>query len=732
MRRCTVLLVAAVAIAAASDAAAQPRERVALVLGGGSARGIAHIGVLRWLDEHRVPVDVVVGTSMGGLMGGVFASGLTPAEMTELVADIDWDRMFLGEAPYEVKTIRRKEDARLYPSRFRFGLKKGLKVPGAIEPGQQIDMLLQGVALPYYDLATFDDLPTPFRCVAVDVRTSEVVVLSDGQLWRAWRATMAIPGIFSPVRIGDRVLVDGGVLNNVPTDVARTFDPGVVIAINVGSGGGATDRTPAESYLGAIMQTMDVMGAATLTRSLSNADIAIRPELDDIGSLDWRRSDLIIQRGYEAAERHRAELLKWAVGDAPYEAWREARQRARRRSPPIPGAITVAGVNGDTAEAIRDRFEPMLGKPVDATTLAQELTTAIGSDRYDTANADFVTDASGVTMNVTMAEKSYGPPFLLTALNLRNAGETQFEVDLGARLVAYDVTGRGSELRLDFSVGTGIDVAGQLYKRLGSSPWFVAGDAAYRRGTTSVFREGEAVAQYRAEWGGVAGEIGVEPNRNSELRLGYVVADVDADVRVGNPILPSVGGRETSLRFRGLYDSMDSPMVPSRGMRVRGDLSYYFGTADVVDVEGLEAAPVRGEIAATTVRAVRRRDRVFASGAAGTTFGDPTYPPYDFMLGGMLRLSAYDPGELRGRNYAVGAVGYLLSLRRLPDIIGGGLYFSSWIEMGSAFNDPGDADINGDVTAGLLAETFLGPVFVGGSVGGDGGRLLITLAPLFR
>jgi NTE family protein len=702
------------------------------VLGGGSARGIAHVGILRWLEEHRIPIDVIVGTSMGGLMGGAYATGMTPDEIDALVGDIVWDRMFLGEAPYDVKTIRRKEDSRLYPSRFRFGLKGGLQPPGAIEPGQQINMLLQRITLPYYDLVRFDDLPTPFRSVAVDVRTSSVVVLSEGELWRALRATMAIPGVFSPVRMGDQVLVDGGVLNNLPTDVARALNADVVIAVNVGSNSGEALREPAASYFGALMQTMDLMGAATLARSLAAADVAIRPKLEDIGSLDWRRSDLIIDRGYEAAEAHRTELMPLSVGEEAYRAWQSARQQVRRTTPPAPRAVEIVGVDELDARRIVRRFEPMIGRVVDPARLAHELTATTGTDRFDTASAHFVAEPVWPTMRVEVEPKSYGPPFLLTALDLRNSGETEFEVEIRTRLLAYNVVGRSSELRVDFGIGSGLSAAGQLYKPLFGSPWFMAGDVGYSRSTQRVFVDDEAAAEYRIERTGAALELGYEVSEKMEVRAGIVAGNVDADVRIGDPLLPAVGGEESSLRLRGTYDSMDSPMIPSRGIRAVLDVARYLETADI---EGGsfpgEATPYRGELRVALVHTVRDRDRIFGALSGGTAFGDEVSPPYEFTLGGLFRLGAYDPGELRGDDYATAAAGYLLSIGRLSDFLGGAVYLGSWLEAGSVFGSPAE-DLKGDLTVGLVAETFLGPTFVGGSIGPDGGRAYITLAPLFR
>jgi NTE family protein len=502
--------------------------------------------------------------------------------------------------------------------------------------------------------------------------------------------------------------------------------------VNVGSDSGDALREPASSYLGALLQTMDLMGSATLARSLDAADLAIRPKLDDIGSLDWRRSDLIMSRGYEAAEAHRSELLKWSVGQDDYERWRSARQSARRTAMPAPQAVEIVGVDAADAAPIRRRFEPMIGKPVDSAELARQLTATTGSDRFETASAHFVAGTEGPTLRVVVRPKSYGPPFLLTGIDLRNAGETEFEVELRARVTAYDVAWHDSELRVDFGIGSGISTGAQLYQPLFSSPWFATLDAGYSRVTERFFVDGEAAAEYRIERVAVAGGIGYEVSENLEIRTAVVFGNVDAAVRIGDPLLPDVGGEETSMRLRATWDSMDSPMIPSRGLRVILDASKYLETANIEDgsFPG-ESTPYRGELRVAFAKSIRGRDRIVGSLAGGTTFGDDVTPPYQFTVGGLFRLGAYDPGELRGNGYATAAAGYLLSIGRLSDIVGGGLYLGSWLEVGSVFDSP-DEELKSDVTAGLIAETFLGPVFLGASVGADGGRAYITLAPLFR
>ena len=226
-------LLAIVLTLASADSFAQERPRVGVAFGGGSARGIAHVGVIRWFEEHHIPIDMTAGTSMGGLIGGSFATGMDAAALQAMLGGIDWDKMF-GFSSFAFKNIRRKGDARAYPSRLEFGVRNGVVLPPALNNGQQVDLLITGIAAPYFADPTFATLPTPFKAVAVDLRTAEAVVLDRGSLARAMRATMSLPGVFPPVEVDGKVLVDGGVMNNVPADVVRAMGADTVIAVNVG------------------------------------------------------------------------------------------------------------------------------------------------------------------------------------------------------------------------------------------------------------------------------------------------------------------------------------------------------------------------------------------------------------------------------------------------------------------------------------------------------------------
>ena len=277
---------------------------------------------------------------MGGLIGGGLASGMSAQELTALLETTDWDEMF-GFSPFRYKNVRRKEDARAYPSRIEFGVKRGIAGPGALNSGQQVEFLLARIAGPYGTLSSFDDLPTPFRAIAVDLITASQIVLDKGTLASAMRATMSLPGVFPPVERDGLVLVDGGAMNNVPADIVRAMGADVVVAVNVGHMG--DKRTVSRSLLGIISETVDVMMQAKTRETLKEADIVINPPLEGFGSLDWRRSAELAADGYRAAGAMKEKLLPFALDEAQWAAYQQRRQARRKTALPVPQFVSVVG-----------------------------------------------------------------------------------------------------------------------------------------------------------------------------------------------------------------------------------------------------------------------------------------------------------------------------------------------------------------------------------------------------
>ncbi len=453
----------------AAVSTAQP-PRVGVAFGGGSARGIAHVGVIRWLEEHRIPIDVAAGTSMGGLVGGAFATGMDAAELQAFINSIDWDELF-GASSFEYKNIRRKADARAYPSRLEFGLKGGRIVPPtALNNGQSVELMLARITAPYFDIEDFDELPTPFRTVAVDLLSAEPVVMRSGSLADALRATMSLPLAFPPVDVDGRMLVDGGAMNNVPADVVRAMGAGRVVAVNVGD---LSNREGVDaSMFGLASETMDAMMRASTRRALMSADVVVNVPLKEYGSLDWRRAagsdrgrlpsrrgdarstaaagrDGIRVRGLagrpagQAPHRHAAAHLRparWlraerceAAGGAARPARRRAggrrRRRAGHRRDGRPRPLPVGHLAAD--ERYRARRRPARARPCQA-----------------------------VRSSVPDARR----------LTLENTTSNDFRLSASARYLAFDPVGSGSELRIDGTIGSDASLAAELYRPIGVDP----------------------------------------------------------------------------------------------------------------------------------------------------------------------------------------------------------------------------------------------------------------------
>jgi NTE family protein len=710
------------------------QPRIGLALGGGSARGLAHVGVLEWLDEHRVPIDAVAGTSMGGLIGGSYATGIPVQEIRKLTGETDWDAVLSTEAPFEDATFRRKQDRRAFPAGLEFGVRRGLWLPRSLNPGQRIALLLDSFTLPYSSLPTFDALPTPFRCVAFDINTSESVVLDRGVLAEAMRASMALPGIFPPVTIDGRLLVDGGFLDNVPVEAARQMPVDVVIAVDVTRSPAATPEVTAFSMLSRAVDAVMTSGAR---RNLASADIVITPDIEGLTSMDWNAVDEWRRRGYAAAEARADQLLKFAVSEAEYEAHEAARQARRRTAPIVPVTVTVTGVGPDEEVNLVRRLGDWAGRPLDIAGLEQDLLLLSGTDRYELLTYHLVETTAGTALRITARPKAHGPAFLTLGLSLNNIDATNFAMSVEGRTTIFDVAGAGSEVRLDFAVGTLLHAGGELYRPIGV-PWLFVAPRAFAVGNErNLFIDDSHVAEYRVTRAGGGADVGISFGRLAELRAGADIAHVDERLRVGDPRLPEAHGDERAASTRFTFDGQDSAVVPSRGLHAAAAVRRFFsepvvtGEPEVVAAIDCPQEYWQAEFDATVFHSVTRRNRLFLEAAAGTSFDAEPYFNR-FSLGGPFRMSAYLKDELVGAHFALAGAGYMRQLPRLPSWVGQA-YAAVWLEGGSAFQSRAAAEWHADIAAGLIVDSLVGPVFVGGSLGADGHRrFYVSLGPLFR
>src|SRR6266481_810438 len=442
----------------------KPRLKIGVALEGGGALGLAHVGVLQWFEDHHIPIDYLAGTSMGGLIGGLYATGKAPKELQDIVEQQSWDIIIGGKTPYQDLSFRRKEDNRDYPTFIQFGLKNGLSLPAGLNAGHQISLLIDRETLPYANLKSFDDLPIPYRCVATDLVSGKEVVFKDGSLPQAMRATMSIPGLFNPVRRDNQVLVDGGLVGNLPTDVVRAMGAEVVIAIHLEVAPAKPDEI--QSLFSVLGRSVDVIVRENEIRGLAGADLVVSVDLHEFSSLDYGKSRAIIDVGRKATEAKARVLEPFALNDNDWQTYLQARGSRRRSAIPIPQFIRVEGTDPDAARHIEAFLQPLVGKPLDTTTLDGLLTRLTGIGKFDAIGYREINDGVRTGLLIEVHEKSYAPPLLQFASEVDGSETADVSFTQAARLTLMDVAGYRSEWRTDLLFGNTYGISTELYKPL--------------------------------------------------------------------------------------------------------------------------------------------------------------------------------------------------------------------------------------------------------------------------
>jgi NTE family protein len=708
--------------AGSSQRAARPR--IGLALSGGGARGLAHIGVLLWLDENHIPVDSIAGTSMGALVGALYATGRSPAEMRQFVEAIHWDEAIASEPSYPQLSFRRKEDRRTDQIPSKLGLKNGLKGPIGFSAGQGVGLLLDRIAFPYSTLTSFDDLPIPFRCVATDMLSGDAVVLKDGSLAQSLRASMAIPALFTPVELNGQVLADGGLVDNIPTDVAREMNANIVIAVNIGTP--LVGRKDLETLSTFLTQAVDIMTLGNDRRALRLADAQIAPNLGAFTALDFSSADEIIRLGYQGAASNAAELRKYALPDdewQQYLAHREARKRQPETSADV---LQVSGVSGDEQRHLQRRLQRFLHQPLDLDQLDTRLTRITGDGQFESLGYEGFVQNGVPGLRVVAQPKNYGPPFVDLAVNVDGSGVAAFDFSAGARITFMDVEHHSGEWRNDLLLGSSNLAASEFYQPLGNTHLFAAPYAFASKLPRNEFTGETRVAVFGDERAGGGLDFGYNTGRRSELRFGYEIFSGKLAPLIGSAGLPSVSGSTGEFRTRYVWDGQDSPAVPSRGTRIVANLSR------VLQSPGLAHPIDQLDVQTSTFIPTGPKTSLFFLASGGTTFHGTAGPFQVFTLGGAFHLGAYLPQEFVGNHYAYSSLGFRRDLYHLPQLVGGKIYWGGWYEAGSAFNDPGTVVVRGTFNLGFIADTIVGPIALAGSVSPTGqSRVNFSIGRLF-
>jgi NTE family protein len=689
------------------------KPKIGLALEGGAALGLAHIGVLQWLEEHRIPVNYVAGTSMGGLIGGVYATGKSPDEIKELVQRINWDDVLRGQIPFQDLSYRRKEDAEDYPNGLEFGIKKGIRFPAGFNSGLQVGLILDSIALPYSEMKTFDEMPIPFACVATDLVSGKEHVFRDGSIGQALRATMSIPGVFTPVRTDTSIFVDGGLLDNLPVDVARAMGAELVIAVHL-----QTKSTEAKESLNSFAvlgRSMAVTIHANELRSMEQADILISVPLEEFGSSDYAKSAAIIRAGYESAARKAALLSQFSLDDAGWQQYLSQRA-ARQKNAPIPQFIEVTGTKPALAREIQNQLSGNdLGKPVDTSSLGLQLTRLAGVGRYSRLGYRMVERDDQQGLLVAADEKEYGPPLIRPIIIIDGTEPKNVQFALGGRITFLDVGSFGTEWRNDIILGSEYGVRSEFFHPLGEDlGWFIAPRAFASNTQENYYTGSNLIAEYRNRLAGAAFDIGNLFSRSSELRLGYEAAEQKFSPYVGSPTFGTLQGRigTTSLRFNRI--GRDEPVVPRSGLDLHFRTNWYDSSP------GAKSPFALSEIQTIWFKPVSIPASVFISVWGGTTFTyrQVGFPP--FSLGGAPNLLAYGTNEFLTRQYSLLKAGYIHKLTSLPPLIGRNIYVIGIYEVAKVWYVPGVSPWPNDIAGGLVVNTIFGPVLVGAAYGATG------------
>ena len=530
------------------------RPKVGLVLGGGGARGAAHIGVLEVLEELRVPIDCIAGTSMGALVAGTYAAGLSPATMRARVAEADWTDMFIDYPDYDKVSFRYKEILRRSIPGSETGVSAdGIKYPPSIIGGEKIKLFFNELVGAGRSERLIEKLPLPLSIIATDIGTGERVVLRDGRLTVAMRASMSVPGLLAPVRLGDHHLVDGGLVDNVPiAEVRQRCNPDVVIAVNVGSPLMKADDV--NSLLSVSAQMVNILTEQNVTRSLATlkpSDIYIKPDLGTITAGDFGRNAEAADRGRAAAESVRAQLARLSTSPDRYAEWR-APIDATNRGPTRVDEIQIVGLNRVNPAMVAKELQFANGDEVRQSEVTRDALKIFGQGTFESVDYEMLRLRDRNILRLLPVEKGWGPDYLRFALNLET--DTAGDPGFGIR-VAYQKTlmnELGAELLTSVDIGNTPGAAVNFYQPLDPAQnFFVAAGMDYQRNTAPVYENGEKLAQYYVGRGSAGAWLGANLGTLGQARLGAtentcasIAISAPTTGRKGTPIISA--GRPTS------------------------------------------------------------------------------------------------------------------------------------------------------------------------------------------
>ena len=709
------------------------RPAVGLALEGGGALGLAHVGVLEWLEEHHVPVDRLTGTSMGSLVGALYATGRTPAELRTLALSNSISSVFAIQTPYADASFRRRQDRREIPQSIRLGLKNRLGLRNALLTDRGVNEFLDRERFAYNaENLDYDQLPIPFRCVATDLNTLHPVNFAAGPLAQAVRASISIPGVFSPVVGADgHYLVDGGIVDNLPTDVLRhELHADAVIAVHL-------EESPLSvADTSSIVGVLDRAFSAGILRNVEQAealaDVVITVPVGSFSGADYGKAAQLMDAGYKAAELNRTALLRFAL-DGP--AWEEylAARRAREQAPP--GKVREVRVEGGEPGAAREvmrNMRPAQNQPASSSTILAGLKDVQANGEYAATYATFAEATPSGSASTTdtgilvrLRKDPDGPPFLYVGPEVAAATSNITRGELALRLVDQNLGGFGSEFRAGARIGYMTDLTAEYYRLLNPRGYFLQPEARVVREPVYIWANQKRIAE-RFQQNLEAGlEAGRTFSNSLQISALWCAEDTRWSLRSGNDGSPYLNGTAQTGLLHINFDKSDSGTLSPNGFRLSAAAGAFYHAA------GSDNAPV-AHLSFAMTRPWSERNFFGIGTEINSYLRARVADPYRFTLGGPMRLSASSFDEYRGTDTYLARTGIMHRVAALPTGLGQGLYAVLGYEAGEVWSPDQRVILRQDGVAGLVGSTPLGVITVGASVGDAGHRkVFLTIGRWF-
>ncbi|MBN6773395.1 patatin-like phospholipase family protein [Pseudomonas granadensis] len=685
-----------------------PRPKIGLVLSGGAARGLAHIGVLKALEEQGIKIDAIAGTSMGAVVGGLYASGYKVDELEKLALSIDWQAALSDAPPREDVPFRRKQDDRdfLVKQKLSFRDDGSLGLPLGVIQGQNLALLLESLLAHTSDTRDFDKLPIPFRAVATDIANGEKVVFRKGHLPQVIRASMSIPAVFAPVELDGRLLVDGGMTDNIPLDVARQMGVDVAIVVDIGTP--LRNRKQLTTVVDVLNQSITLMTRSNSEEQLAalkSTDVLIQPALAAYGVTDFGKTQEMIDAGYRATrilDKRLAVLKPTQSQDAELNAARSPGQRT-----PIITAIRVENDSKVDDDVIRYYIRQHIGEPLDLGRLHSDMGTLYGLDYFEQVQYRVVHKGNDHTLVISARGKRSGTDYLRVGLNLSDDMRGDSAFNLGASYRVNGINRLGAEWLTRAQIGDKQELYSEFYQPLDvGSRYFVAPYASFEAQNVDSVLDNDPIAQYRVERYGFGLNFGRQIGNNGEVRFGVGEAWGKADVRIGDQDLPSENFNEGFYALKYSYDSLDNVYFPHEGKDISLTLVQY--------EPGLGSDTRYRQWDFKVDKAMSHGpDTLILGGRYGRTLNDANVVTSSFLLGGARQLSGFREDAISGQNISLmRAVFYRRLTPRAYLPLDFPLYAGASLERGRAWNNDNEFD-SGYINAASVFigfDTPLGPL----------------------